>query len=229
MSSNYTYPGQSYAHTLTALKGWYRETALDAEVKPTTNVNIGSAGLPLQSGLTVHAVGVGTYTDPYGGAISGPSTFTVEMGCGSDQGLPIFLWSGSNEPDITNPGVPAGTSAFGDSTYGPPDFGAVFPGQTGTENMAALVGSGAYELETTEFDTDQTYAPGQYLRTVTSNTSANAGKVTNQRATTSAFGSDGLIVPGTDTVVGIVSRGKYVNANRKNALAFWCWFVRGTR
>lgn len=230
MSSAYTYPGQAYAHTLTALKGWYRESALDAECKLTPNVNLNSTGNPVVSGLVAHSVGVNANADPYGGVVNGPGTFQIEMGCGTDMGLPLWLWPGQNEPDISNPGVPAGTSAAGDATYGPPDFLSVFPGQTGNENMPALVSSGGYEVETTEFDTTQTYLVNQYLRTVTSNTDINGGKVTNQNASGGApFASPGLVVVGTDTIVGIVSRGKYVNANRKSGLALWTWFIRGTR
>lgn len=229
MSSSYTYPGQAYAHTLKALKGWYSEIALDAEVKPTTNVNINSDHSPMVSGLCVHPTGANANSDPYGGTTTGPGTFAVEMGC-SGAGMPLFLWPGQNDPDISNPGVPAGTSAFGDSTYGPPDYLSVFPGQSGTENMMALVAKGPYELETTEFDTDQTYTPGQFLRAVTSNTLATAGKLTNQNASGGAgFASSAAFSPGTDTVVGIVSRGKYVNANKKQSLAFWPHYAYGTR
>lgn len=230
MSSAYAYPGQAYMHTLNPLKGWYRESALDAEVKPTSNVNLNSDGSPIVSGLVVHVVGATANADPYGGVINGPGTMTFEMGCIGGQGLPMFLWPGSTDPDISNPGVPAGTSAAGDSTYGPPDFLAVFPGQTSIENMVALVASGGYELEDTEFDTDQTYSPGHYLRAVTNNTNANGGKLTNQNAAGGAgFATSSLLTVGTDTVVGMVSRGEYVNANRKPSLAFWPWFIHGTR
>ena len=228
MSSNYVYPGQAYAHTLTALKGWYEYGALDAEVAIGSNVNIGSVGTPPASGLVLHAVSTNANVDFYGGPINGPGTFVVEMGCGASQGLPFYLWPGANDPDVSNPGVPPGTAVAGDASYGPPDQVPVLPSAT-NQNMVALVSTGGYELETTEFDTAQTYVTNQFLRAVTSNTDANAGKVTNQRATTAAFNSAGLVVVGTDTIVGIVSRGTYTNANRKNALAFYSWFNIGTR
>jgi hypothetical protein len=228
MSSNYTYPGQGYVHTLTALKGWYSETALDAECRPSANVNIGSNGSPINSGTVVHAVSAEAAFDVYGGVINGPGTFVVEMGCGSDQGFPFFVWPGSNDPDISNPGVPPGTSAAGDSTYGPPDAISVLP-DVGGGRMPCLVAKGAYELESTEADFTQTLAVNQYLRAVTSNTLANAGKMTTQNAATVDFNSGGLVVVGTDTVVGIISRGKYINANRKNAVAFYPHLSRGTR
>lgn len=229
MSSNYAYPGQAYAHTLTALKGWYKEMALDAECALSSNVNLAGTGQPVHSGTVVHATGVNANTDVYGSPMNGPGTLVVEMGCGADDGIPLFLWPGENDRDISNPGVPAGTSAAGDATYGPPDFLPVLP-QITNQNMPALVGSGGYELESSEFDGDQTYATGQYLRTVTSNTDANGGKLTNQDASGGApFATSALLTVGTDTVVGIVSRGEYVNGYRKAVLAFWTWFIRGTR
>lgn len=230
MSANYSYPGQAYAHTLTALKGWYEEGSLDIEVSLSSNVNIGSNGTPAASGIVLHGVSTITNPDPYGSVPNGPPTVVAEPGCGANHGLPLYLWPGANDPDISNPGVPAGTPAYGDSTYGPPDFVSVMPLITG-QNMTALVATGGYEVETTEFDygNSLTYATGNYLRAVTSNTLANAGKVTNQRGATVNFNTDGATVVGTDTIVGIVSRGQYVNANRKQALAFWTWFNIGTR
>lgn len=228
MSSNYVYPGQAYAHTLTALKGWYEYGALDVEIAIGSNVNIGSVGTPPASGLVLHGVSVNANTDFYGGQINGPGTVVAEMGCGAVHGLPYYLWPGANDPDVSNPGVPPGVAVYGDTTYGPPDQVPALPSAT-NQNMVALVATGGYELETTEFDTAQTYTPGLYLRAVTSNTLANAGKITNQRGATVNFNSDGAVVLGTDTVVGIVSRGTYVNANRKSALSFHSFFYPGTR
>ncbi len=235
MSTTQSYPGQSFQNTLTALKGWYEEGALDANCRIGSNVNLNSTGAVVHSGLVVHVVSVIAQADPYGGVISGPGqALVVEMGCGVAMGPPLFLWSGNNEPDISNPGVPTGTPVYGDSTYGPPDQVSVFP-RTGGESIPALVGLGNFEVESTGYDTAQTYTPGNGLRTVTSNTNANGGKVTNQGASSAAFtNSTALVVPGanaatTDTIVGWVSRGVYINANRKSALAFWTDYLPGTR
>ncbi len=147
--------------------------------------------------------------------------------------MPMWLWPGSTDPDVYNPGVPPGISAAGTTSY-IADFIAVMPPAAGG-NMPALVASGGYELETTEFDTDQTFTPGNGLRAVTSNTNANAGKLTNQGATSAAFTSSTTLLYGDptlsawDTIVGFVSRGSYVNANRKHSLGFYPTLIPGTR
>ena len=234
----YAYPGQAFDKAMVPLKGWYRETALDMEVAFSSNVNIGSNNTPATPGLCVHLTDVNASVDFYGGTTTGPGTGVVEMGCGAGHGVPLFLWTGQSEPDVYNPGVTAGVPAYGNSTYGPPDHISVFPpvsGGTVPINLVALVAIGAYELETTEFDTDQTYAAGNGLRAVTDNTNANAGKLTNQRGTTAAFNSAGATQYGDptlaawDTIVGFVTRKEYVNANRKSVIAFWSSHHPGTR
>lgn len=236
MSVSYSYPGQAYSHTLTPLKGWYEYGALDAEVKPSTNVNINSLGLaPLCSGLVVHATDKTDQADVYGGVINGPGTLVVELGCGGlTHGIPMYLWPGFSDPDISNPGTPTGTPAYGDSTYGPPDQIPVYP-PSGGGNMTALVATGGFEVETTEYDADQTYASGQPLRAVTSNTNVNGGKVTNQGASANTFTSSQTFLQGDptlsawDTIVGVVSRETYTNANKKPALSFYTAWIPGTR
>lgn len=229
----YTYAGQAIDHTLVALKGWYREAALDAEVIPSSNVNIGSVGSPLTSGLCVHVTDFLPSVEPYGGVMDGPATFEVEMGCGDGHGMPLWTWPGSTDPDISNPGVEAGAPIYGSGNT-PPAWISVLPPAAGGK-MPALVATGAYEFEITEFDTDQTYTAGNGLRAVTSNTDADAGKLTNQRATTAAFNSNGATqfgdptLPDWDTIVGVVSRGAYTNANRIAAMAFWPVWIPGTR
>lgn len=237
---SYAYAGQNFRNTLNPLKGWYRESALDAEVTPSSNVNLNSAAAPLTSGLCLHATGANANTDPYGGAINGPGTLVVEMGCGPTHGVPMFLWPGSTDPDVSNPGTIPGDPVYG-STANPPDWIPVLPVvPTGTAitNMVALVATGTYELETTEYDTAQTYTAGQPLRSVTSNTLANGGKVTNQRGpVTGDFNSSGAVqfvgntatVTNWDTIVGWVSRGTYTNANRRPGLAFYASFLPGNR
>lgn len=229
----YTHPGTAYDHTLTPLKGWYREMALDAEIAISSNVNLNSDGSPVVAGLVVHAESVTNAVSPYGENITGPTTFVVEMGCGAGDGVPIFLYSSPADPDVSNPGVPTGVAAYGTTAY-PDVYASVLPRLTG-QNMVGLVATGAYEVETTEFDTDQTYAPGNGLRAVTSNTNANGGKLTNQRGATVAFNSDGATQYGDptlsawDTIVGFVSRGEYVNANRRPVIGLWTTFIPGTR
>ena len=234
MSAAYTYPGQAFDHTLQTLKGWYRESSLDAEVAISSNVNINSTNEPVYPGMVVHPVSVNAAIAPYGtGGGTGPGTFVVEMGCGTGMGMPMWLWSGANDPDVSNPGVIPGDPVYG-TTARPPQFISVLPRVT-NQNLVALVSSGGYEVETTEYDSAQTYAPGEGLRTVTSNTNANAGRVTNQRASSVGFVSTGATQYGdptasaADTIVGIVSRGEYTNPNLVTSLACWTWYIPGTR
>jgi hypothetical protein len=236
----YTYPGQAFDHTLVPLKGWYRESALDVECTPSSNVNINSASAPVTSGLCIHGTNVNANTDVYGGQINGPGTVIFEMGCGPTHGVPYFTWPNSTDPDISNPGTIPGDPVYG-STAHPPDWIPVLPTvPTGTAvtNMVALVGTGGYELETTEYDTAQTYVVGQPIRAVTSNTLANAGKVTNQKGpVTGDFNSSGVVqfvgntatVTNWDTIVGWVSRQTYTNANRRSGLSFYTDMWPGNR
>lgn len=236
----YTYPGQAFDHTLQALKGWYQEYSLDAEVKFSSSVNIASTGLPATPGLVVHAVSWESNSNPYGGSMTGPKNIVVEMGCGAAHGVPMFLWSRPTDPDVYNPGTPTGVPPYGTTAY-PADFYPVLPaivnGSNSGQLMNALVALGGYELETTEYDHDQTYTAGNGLRSVTSNTDANAGRVTNQRGTTAAYNSAGATQPvgsangltAWDTIVGWVSRGEYVNSYKREALAFYSDYLPGTR
>lgn len=105
----------------------------------------------------------------------------------------LFLFQGSDAFDVANPG---GTDWYG-----------IHPSGT----MSALVATGAYELETTEFDTAQTYTPNQPLRAIAADTNATTGgRLTNQGFT-----------HGTTAFCGVVSRGTYTNAYGRPALAFW--------
>jgi len=232
----YTNPGQAFDHTLVPLKGWYRDMALDAEVIIGANVNINSTNATPTPGLVVHTVSWRAGLSPYGGQSDGPGTFVVEMGCGPTHGMPMFLYSRPGDPDVSNPGVVPGVPVYGDTTQREV-FGSVLP-RLSNQNLVALVASGGYEVETTEFDTAQTYTAAQPLRSVTSNTNANAGKVTNERGpVTNGFGSAGAVqfvgnsatVTTWDTIVGFVSRGTYINANLKSVLGFYTYFVPGNR
>lgn len=232
----YTYPGQAFDHTLGALKGWSQDGCLDTEVVLSSNINLGSAHNPIVSGLCVHAESLQSVTDVYGAAFVHKSP-VVEMGCGPGDGVPMFLWPNAFDPDVSNPGTIAGDPVYG-TTDRPPDFISTMPkpAVAGADSFA-LVALGGYELETTEYDTDQTYSVGQPLRAVTSNTDANGGKLTNQRGTSAAFNSDGVVqyvgnsstVTTWDTIVGWISRGEAQNANRRSLIAFYPDFVPGNR
>jgi hypothetical protein len=78
---------------------------------------------------------------------------------------------------------------------------------------------------------------GQPLRAVTSNTDPNGGMITNQRGTTQAFNTAGVLqyvgntatVTSWDTIIGYVSRGKYINSNRRPVLGLYTDFLPGNR
>lgn len=113
--------------------------------------------------------------------------------------MPIFLFQGSGDFDVANPG---GTDWYGFAPNG---------------ISSGLVATGAYEFETTEFDTAQTYA-------------ANAPLIAPANDTNSAVGgvltSAGVTV-GTTLICGIVSRGVYTNSYGRPVLGFWPVFCLG--
>jgi len=82
-----------------------------------------------------------------------------------------------------------------------------------TGQIMCLVAKGPYELETTEFDTVQTYARNDPVRAHTD------GKLTNQ--TVVLFSQTDNPNTASTAVVGIVSRGKFTNAYGKSVLAIW--------
>lgn len=108
-----------------------------------------------------------------------------ELGASGNE-VPIFLWNGKDHPDVYNNGV--------SPTTGVQHWIGISP----TGVMSGLVAMGAYELQTTEFDSDQTYAPNDPL-TCDAN-----GVLTNQSA-----------VPYTDLIVGFCSA--HVNEDNQQA------------
>ena len=128
-----------------------------------------------------------------------------ELGALGSQ-MPIFLLQNSSDNDVINSG---GTTWY---PIGP----------TGT--ITGLVGSGSYELETTEFDSALTYAPNEYLRCKSSsNSSTDGGLLTNASTVAAEAGS------GNPTnIVGVVSRGvRKRQSDRNNVLAFWTVYKPG--
>lgn len=79
------------------------------------------------------------------------------------------------------------------------------------KGMSGLVATGAYELQTTEFVTGQTYAANTPL------------------TVQNAAGDDlGKVMPGAfyaDVVCGVVSDGQLTNAHGKDMVAFWSYFL----
>lgn len=122
------------------------------------------------------------------------SSGEFEMGCIAKQ-MGIVLIGNSDDRDVSMP--------TGD------DYQTVFP--PADANLTGLVCSGGFEIESTEYDTAQTYAYNDLLRAVASNSSATTGgRLTNQSLTLY-----------TNAAVGVVSRTPYYNAHRKQVIAFW--------
>ena len=176
---------QMTRHTLEAPKGWPSPHAVDFRAKLSANVTID----PVRAGRVVHLNSVGEY----------------EMGLPDvvNAGhMPIFLFQNSNDPDVANVDPAAGEAG---------EWIAIAP----VGYLMGLVAAGAYELESTEFDTSLSYAPGDTLTATPSNTDATTG---------------GRITKGTaysKPLCGVVSRGKFENSHRRQALAFWpVWLPR---
>jgi len=74
--------------------------------------------------------------------------------------------------------------------------------------MSGLVGSGAFEVESTEFDSDDTYAPNDLLQ------SANGEIILLDESPYQAL-----------TAVGVVSTGVSTNRDGKSILTFWTEYI----
>ncbi len=188
-------PSQMFEHELNPLKSWPSPHALDFAGKLDDAVTID----PLPAGRCVHVTDYEAVT--YGPGTSGPIPLFSTGVNGHQMG--IFIFQGSGDFDVSNPG---GT-----------DWYPVAP--KGILN--GLVATGAYELETTEYDTAQTYNPNDLLRARADDTNdadeVGGGCLTNQTITLH-----------TNAVVGVVSRGEYTNSHGKSVLAFWPVYCPGT-
>ena len=120
-----------------------------------------------------------------------------KLGCTGSQ-MPIFLLQNGNDADVSNAG------------------GGVWYPINPEGNITGLVAKGAYELETTEFDTSRTYYPNDYLRCDTAS-AAVAGKLTNNGLSTLVNGGSNPTA-----IVGVVSRApRKRQTDRNTVLAFW--------
>ena len=171
-------PRQMTANSLNALKGWPNMNAVDYTA--TFASSIPAVDLPVLAGSVVSLNSSGQYV----------------LGVGTTKVMPLFLFNNSDDPDVTNDGGNAATTA------------GVFIPLSPTGKALALVGTGAYELVSTAF-VSGSYPPNTPLTSAVSTGSAvNAGKL-----------KAGVI--NTDMIVGIVSRGIVDNGYGKSALAFW--------
>jgi len=91
-------------------------------------------------------------------------------------------------------------------------------------NVACFVATGAFEIETTEFDTTQTYNFNDHLISPTGNALANqftSGVLTNQGVGTLYTGGS------MKARVGVVSRGVFTNNYGVLVIAFWPIYLPG--
>lgn len=136
---------QMFEQTLDAPKGWFHLSALDKSA-------------PLNSTLLAAATAV-----PAGRVASLNAAGEFVLGLDVNVAMPIFLWQGKDHPDVSNCGVSPTTSI------------SHWVGISPTGVMSGLVATGGYELQTTEFDTDQTYAPNDLLTCDASGILTNSG------------------------------------------------------
>lgn len=131
-----------------------------------------------------------------------------ELGATGNQ-VPIFLWNGKDHPDVWNPGTSPVTNV------------QHWIGISPTGVMSGLVAMGAYELQTTEFDDAQVYAPNDPL-TCDAN-----GIITNQAAapyTNLIVGFASFHVSG-DNQQAAATSPVGINAHGVQTLTFWPHFL----
>ncbi len=169
-------PRQMTANTLNALKGWPQPSAVDYHTEFAESVV--TTVLP---GSVVHLDSDGKYA----------------LGVGNLAVMPLFMFNGSDDPDVVNEGGDPATEK------------GVWIGINPTGQAMALVANGAYELVSTSF-VSGTYEPNDPLTSATSG--GNAGKL-----------SVGTLW--TNCTCGIVSRGVVDNGYGHDAVAFWPVFL----
>ena len=165
-------PRQMTANTLNALKGWPQPAAVDFHTEFDASVEV-----EVLPGSVVHLNDDGKY----------------ELGVGTLPVMPLFMFNGSNDPDVQNEG--------GDPATEKGVWVAINP----TGQAMSLVAIGAYELVSTAF-VDGTYNPNDPLTSDLNG--ADAGKL-----------QVGTLY--TDMIVGFVSRGVVDNGYGHDAVAFW--------
>jgi len=165
-------PRQMTANTLNALKGWPQPAAVDFHTEFDASVEV-----EVLPGSVVHLNEDGKY----------------ELGVGTEAVMPLFMFNGSNDPDVLNEG--------GDPATEKGVWIAINP----TGQAMSLVAIGAYELVSTAF-VSGTYNPNDPLTSAL--TGADAGKL-----------DVGVLY--TDMIVGFVSRGVVDNGYGHDAVAFW--------
>ena len=126
---------QMFEQALDAVKGWPGALHALDKVAPLDS--------DLLTGLTAVPAGRVAHINAAG---------DFELG-GEGTEMPIFLWEGKDDADVYNNGV--------SPTTGTTHWIAISP----TGKMHGLVATGGFELQTTEFDDELTYATNELLGT----------------------------------------------------------------
>lgn len=153
----------------------------------------------------------------YGGRVVhvDPTSGKYKTGAVGTQ-MPIFLINGETDFDVQNVSAPA-----------PNGWTAISP----TGKQSGLVAIGGYELQSTEYDPNGTFAPNAPLHSpvnaqITSGTDYSmCGMLYAQRNWPG--GNAGTITAYTDHICAIVSRLPGTNSNRVPVISFWPYFLPG--
>lgn len=172
-------PRQMTAYTLNALKGWPAPAAIDFHT--TYDPSVIADGAVVLPGSCVHLSEAGEYI----------------LGVGSKAVMPMFMFNGSDDPDVVNDGGDASTTR------------GVFVAINPTGQALSFPAAGAYELVSTAY-VDDTYAPNDHL---------------TSRLTGGTAGQLRKGVLWTDTIVGVVSRGVVDNGYGFDAISFWPQYI----
>lgn len=151
-----------------------------------------------------------TFTPPAGRAVHVDEDGEFQMGL-SRRGMGLFLWNAPGDLSVDNPG----TTPRGTFMQQP-----VLPRKV----MTALVASGCYEVENTEYDADEEYAIGELLTAAANNTDSTVGGV----LTTAGSGAAGDVKQFVDPVCGVLSRGEYNNEHGIPVICYWTVWLPGS-
>jgi hypothetical protein len=161
-----------YVHALDPLKGWFQLSALDKSA-PFDSSILGN-GITVYPGRCVFCNDAGAFTaDRYSNASSLPGgTITFK-----NTAMPMFLWAGTGDADVYNDGVALSQTAAGVSVT---NWIPMMPSGV----SMALVATGGYELQTTEF-----YASASTNYTVNAPLAAINNLYTTERGTATTVGA----------------------------------------
>ena len=124
-------------------------------------------------------------------SLNAAAKLQLGLDCGA---MPIFALNTSTDYDVVS------------------DDGGLVGASDGGPRMSGLVAVGGLEVESTEYDSTESYAPNAAL-TAGAPSASDAGVIKNGEAYT-------------DTICGIVSDGTFINEFKKTMLRFWPWYIR---